>query len=113
MVEKEISAEVNIDQIDEDQEKIEADFQNVKSKVVVPMPEWWVKRDRMVGARSTYQEQIKSCEKELNKQQYKTIDDEYRKMLIQLKVNNMAVETPERDRQQKWWIPIWKNISRP
>lgn len=66
----------SLDQLDLDLAPLEKEQQNIKSKY-----------DRLLGARATLQEQVKHFEKDLNKPTYKTIDEDYRKMLIELKVS--------------------------
>lgn len=49
-----------------------------------------LQHDRLVGARNAHNDEIKKHEKELTDQKFRNIDEEHRKLLIELKTTDMA-----------------------
>jgi hypothetical protein len=70
--------------------------------------------DILVGKRQTWEEQISQAENELKKPTYKTVDEDYRAMLIKVKVLYKFVTQLCNNcynRQLKWCCQTWKNIT--
>lgn len=72
----------SVEAAEQDLRPLEKEFATIKSKY-----------DRLIGARANIQDQIKGFDKELNKAVYKTVDDDHRKMLIEVTVQTLSTET--------------------
>lgn len=105
--ERAISAVMNVSDMEDDIDKLEKDVEGSKSQVkalhLLNKYSLFVQRDRLVGSRATYAEQVRIHEKELAKPNYKNVDEDYRKILIQAKVSMYLAIVAECTHSADYW----------